>query len=89
MEESRYEIGKQYLVHGKWLATAVKSDVHLRLKLNVVGFVFDDIDFHNNNNNIHGFPKSKDGLYYFSNDASIVESIQPIRENKLEELLTE
>ena len=88
MEESRYEIGKQYLVHGKWLATAVKSNVHLRLKLNVVGFVFDDIDVHNNTN-IHGFSKSKDDLYYFSNAASIVESIQTIRENKLEELLTE
>ena len=89
MEESRYEISKQYLVHGKWLATAVESEIHLKLGLNTVGFVFDDIDVHNNINRVHGFGKSKDGLYYFTNDASIVESAQTIRENKLEQLLTE
>jgi HSP20 family molecular chaperone IbpA len=86
MEESRYEISKQYLVHGKWLATAVKLDTHLRLKLKVAGFVFDDIDVHNNTNKIHGLRKRKDDLYYFTNDASIVESSQTIRENKLNQL---
>ena len=89
MKESRYEIGKKYLVHNKWLATAVESEINLKLGLNTVGFVFDDIDVHNNINRVHGFGKSKDGLYYFSNDASIVETIQSIRHNKLEQILTE
>ena len=98
MQESRYEIGKQYLIHDKWLATSVcyriiQSDAFGNIYIGdigneiiVTGFVFDDNDIHEKTN-IHGFQKDKDGLYYFSNDASIVESIQTIRDNKIKKLL--
>jgi hypothetical protein len=53
-----------------------------------MGFVFDDTELHNSNEK-HGFTKHKDDLYYFSNDASpMVESIQTIRNNKIEQILS-
>jgi hypothetical protein len=91
--KTRYEIGKQYLLHDKWLLTAVKLKPNLfttpyKDKLELMGFVFDDTELHNSNEK-HGFTKHKDDLYYFSNDASpMVESIQTIRNNKIEQILS-
>lgn len=91
MEESRYEVGKQYLLHNKWLITAVKPKLSKKLIkrpiLLLMGFTFDDNEVHENNNREHGFNRSIDGLYYFSNDATIIESKQTTRDNKIEEIL--
>lgn len=88
MEESRYEVGKQYLLHNKWLITAVKPKLNKRPISLVMGFTFDDNEVHENNNREHGFNRSIDGLYYFSNDATIIESKQTTRDNKIEEILS-
>jgi hypothetical protein len=85
MIKTRYKIGEQYLLHDKWLVTAVKSRLQAN-ELEVTGFIFDDIEVHNNIK-VHGFNKSKDDLYYFSNDATMVESIQTIRNNKTKQVL--
>ena len=87
MIKTRYKIGEQYLLHDKWLVTAVKSKLHTLNKSEVTGFTFDDIEVHNNVKAHHGFIKSKDNLYYFSNDATMVESIQTIRNNKIKQVL--
>jgi hypothetical protein len=80
MIRSRYEIGKRYLVHNKWKATAIKfKNKYIQNKIiETMGFEFDcDV----------AFCADKDGLYYFSNDASVVLDIEEIREQKLQELL--
>lgn len=69
----RFEVGKHYLIHGKWEAIAVNMDGSL------MGFEIKDASS-------NFVPAKRDGLYYFSNSATIEEDVQKNRNIKLNEL---
>lgn len=80
---SRYIIGKEYIIHGKYSAIAVKIktlNLHKYESLVITGFKIDmDTDI--------AWLPDKDGLYFFSNDATIEENLIKNREKILNKLI--